>query len=174
MWELQFWNKKGGCPCSLRNSEALKMPHFNIIQCLSCTSQCKPLHPPHPPPPAGTYQGIWQALTSKVAKCPAPQGQLFPIIEANDPAHIPRSCWLKAQADVNGLNQGAYLNFIFQVTDVTASPLAKLDKHLHKICTNAALSRTIQDCNLSVYRLSMYKFFFFLNMHKKILRINYE
>jgi len=33
-WELQFWNKKGGCPCSLRSSEALKMPHFRIIQCL--------------------------------------------------------------------------------------------------------------------------------------------
>ena len=32
------------------------------------------------------------ALTSKVAKCPAPQGQVFPLTDANEPAHIPRSC----------------------------------------------------------------------------------
>ena len=47
-----------------------------------------------PATPAWTWAGIWQALmTAKAKKCPAPQGQLFPLIEANDPFHIPRSCW---------------------------------------------------------------------------------
>ena len=33
IWELQFWNKKGGSPGSLRSTEALKMPHFGIFPC---------------------------------------------------------------------------------------------------------------------------------------------
>ena len=31
IWELQFWNKKRGCPCSLRSNVALKMSYFSII-----------------------------------------------------------------------------------------------------------------------------------------------
>ena len=33
IWELQFWNKNVGCPCSLRTTEALKMSHFGIFSC---------------------------------------------------------------------------------------------------------------------------------------------
>ena len=32
--EFQFWNKKRGCPCSLRNTDEWKCPYFGIIWCL--------------------------------------------------------------------------------------------------------------------------------------------
>ena len=91
-------------------------------------------------PPAEPKRGIWQALTSTVAKCPAPQGQVFPLTEANDPAHIPPALveW-KTQAKLAPMND----SFV-------------------------ALSRTILDFNsdLSVYR-PIHVQNIFLNMHKK-------
>ena len=86
-------------------------------------------------------------LDCQSCKMPCTQGQLFPLIEANDPAHIPHFCCKKTQANVNGLN------FILSPQNMTYTVTTYKVFKWYKIFVCLCLQLTIQRSMTQFYVL---------------------